>query len=68
MSILFNEIADSIYICAREHIEGGEQWNRLEQAEQAAPPAARRGAERDRGIAFVRAAAPRCRRGSGCRQ
>ena len=28
-----------------------------EQAEQAAPPAARRGAERDRGIAFVRAAA-----------
>ena len=35
------------------------RWNRLEQAEQAAPPAARRGAERDRGIAFVRAAAPR---------
>jgi hypothetical protein len=40
------------------------RWNRLEQAEQAAPPAARRGAERDRGIAFVRAAALSCRRGS----
>ena len=38
------------------------RWNRLEQAEQAAPPAARRGAERDRGIAFVRAAAPCCQR------
>ena len=40
------------------------RWNRLEQAEQAAPPAARRGAERDRGmiIAFVRAAAPCCHR------
>ena len=40
------------------------RWNRLEQAEQAAPPAARRGAERDRGIAFVRAAAPCCQRAS----
>ena len=34
------------------------RWNRLEQAEQAAPPAARRGAERDRG---KRSCAPRHR-------
>ena len=38
------------------------RWNRLEQAEQATPPASRRGAERDRGIAFARAAAPCCHR------
>ena len=35
------------------------RWIRLEQAEQATSPVARRGAARDRGIAFVRASAPR---------
>jgi hypothetical protein len=47
MSILFNEIADSIYICAREHIEGGGgavESSRAGRTGRAASGAQRRGA------------------------